>query len=193
MNPYKKLLKTYEKSMYGLFVEFYNGKYNEDNKYACISDGTKAISIHKDEYDKYVAGLSANYPPYTDKMSFHNGQPSTASFKDFFDRTCHEDCADTGVIVNINPWNGKPRSARILCCDNNYVAVNNEWYEAHVKHVSPIKMTCGGKSDPVFLVGDGLALLLPLRLDPQYEIYADAVWKAYFVFDDCFANERKSA
>ena len=179
MNPYKKLLKTYEKSMYGLFVEFYDGKYDENNKYACISDGTKAISIHKDEYDKYVAGLSQNYPPYEDGTSFWNGQPSNTILTEYFNKVGHKDCEDTGVIVNINSWNGQPRSARILYCDDNYVAVNNEWYEAHTKHIAPIKMTRGSKSDPVFLVGNGLALLLPLRLDPQYEKYADAVWKTY--------------
>lgn len=174
-NPYKKLLTTYNAYM-GMHIEF-----DSDKPYVYLSDGAKILSVPKEEYEDYIQILKG-YPTYESGATYHNYKRTTVHIKHFFDidPENREGANDTGVIIQLPPTGGKPTYVRILWSVNGYVAVNNEWYEAHDKALEPVAMTCGGKSDPIFIAGkNGLALLLPIRLEPKYDKIADAIWRLY--------------
>lgn len=174
-NPYKKLLATYNNFM-GMYIEF-----DTDKPIVFLSDGAKILSVPKEDYEDYIQILKG-YPAYESGATYHNYKRTTTHIKRFFD-LCHdnrEGADDTGVILQIEPTRSKPYYVRILSSVKGYVAVNNEWYEAHVKALKPVMVTCGGKADPIFIAGEnGLALLLPVRLEPNYDKLADAIYKAY--------------
>ena len=174
-NPYKKLLATYNNFM-GMYIEF-----DTDKPIAFLSDGAKILSVLRDDYEDYIQTLKG-YPAYESGATYHNYKRTTTHIKHFFDinQDNREGADDTGVILQIEPTWSKPNYVRILGSVNGYVAVNNEWYEAHDKALEPVAMTCGGKSDPIFIAGkNGLALLLPVRLEPKYDKIADAIWRLY--------------
>lgn len=164
-NPYKKLLKTYT-AICGVYVEF-------DNDKAYISDGTKILSVTKEAYETYIQGLNADYPPFENGTTYHQGERITVHIKSFFDLATQGDICDTGVIIKAGEPNG---SLRIFCTDKECVAINNDWYVAHVNAIKPLVLKGGTDIEPIFMAGEsGIALILPVRPDPKFKTVITAV------------------